>query len=83
MKDSFPLDDKVKGTLVIVTFDESEVFEKTERIYTVFLGDMVKPGAVTKAYDDYSILRTIEDNFGLSQFHSGDMSAELIAVIWK
>jgi len=83
LKESFPLDEKMKGTLVIVTFDESEYFEKTERIYTVFLGDMVKPGEITKTYTHYSVLRTIEDNFGLLPFNSGDRNAEPITGVWK
>ncbi|MBZ5545303.1 MAG: zinc dependent phospholipase C family protein [Acidobacteriia bacterium] len=83
LKDSFPLDEKMKGTLVIVTFDESQWFEKTERIYTVFLGDMVKPGEITKTYTHYSVLRTIEDNFGLPPLNSGDSNAEPITEVWK
>ena len=83
LKDSFPLDEKMKGTLVIVTFDESELYEKTERIYTVFLGDMVKPGEITKTYTHYSVLRTIEDNFGLPPLNSGDGAAEPITEVWK
>ncbi len=83
LKDSFPLDEKMKGTLVIVTFDESQFFEKTERIYTVFLGDMVKPGDITKAYTHYSVLRTIEENFGLPPLNSGDTGAESITEVWK
>ena len=83
LKDSIPLDQKMKGTLVIITFDESEYFEKTERIYTVFLGDMVKPGEITKTYTHYSVLRTIEDNFGLLPLNSGDGNAEPITEVWK
>jgi len=83
LKDWFPLDEKMKGTLVIVTFDESQWFEKTERIYTVFLGDMVKPGEITKTYTHYSVLRTIEDNFGLLPLNSGDGNAEPITEVWK
>jgi hypothetical protein len=83
LKESFPLDEKAKGTLVIITFDESEYFDKTERIYTVFLGDMVKPGEITKTYTHYSVLRTIEDNFGLPPLNSGDGNAEPIAEVWK
>ena len=60
-----PKDEQMKRTLVIVTFDESEGNNKPERIYTVFLGAMVKPQEVTAAYNHYSVLRTIEDNFGL------------------
>jgi hypothetical protein len=83
LKESFPLDEKTKGTLVIVTFDESVYLEKTERIYTVFLGDMVKPGEITKTYTHYSVLRTIEDNFGLLPLNSGDGNAEPITEVWK
>jgi acid phosphatase len=83
LKDWFPLDEKMQGTLVIVTFDESEYFEKTERIYTVFLGDMVKSGEITKTYTHYSVLRTIEDNFGLLPLNSGDRDAQPITEVWK
>ena len=38
-----PKDEQMRRTLVIVTFDESEGNNKPERIYTVFLGAMVKP----------------------------------------
>jgi hypothetical protein len=83
LKDWFPLDEKMQGTLVIVTFDESEHFEKTERIYTVFLGDMVKSGEITKTYTHYSVLRTIEDNFGLLPLNSGDGDAQPITEVWR
>ncbi len=69
-----PKDQQMKRTLVIVTFDESEGNGKPERIYTVFLGAMVKPQESMAAYNHYSVLRTIEDNFGLDPIHkeSGD-----------
>ena len=80
-----PKDDAMKRTLVIVTFDESEGNGRPERIYTVFLGDMIKPQAVTAAHNHYSVLRTIEDNFGVEPLHneSGDGTASLITGIWK
>ncbi len=78
-----PLDDQMKGTLVVVTFDESQDHEKTNHIYTVFLGDMVKPGEVGKLYSHFSVLRTVEDNFGLPPIHAGDSDAEPITGIWK
>jgi hypothetical protein len=80
-----PKDEQMKRTLVIVTFDESEGNNKPERIYTVFLGAMVKPQEITAAYDHYSVLRTIEDNFGLDPIHkeSGDGTASVITGIWK
>ena len=40
----------MKGTLVVVTYNESEGNDKNDRIYTVFLGDMVKKQTVDKEY---------------------------------
>jgi hypothetical protein len=77
-----------KGTLVVVTFDESGGNEDN-RVYTVLLGDMVKPAnqqdpsALSKRYTHYSVLRTIEDNFGLEPLTSNDRDAEPITGIWK
>ena len=80
-----PKDEQLKRTLVIITFDESEGNDRPERIYTVFLGAIVKPQEVTAAYNHYSVLRTIEDNFGLEPIHSetGDGTASVITGVWK
>ena len=80
----FPWEQReMKGTLVIVTYDESEGDDKNDRIYTVFLGDMVKSQTISKEYNHYSVLRTIEDNFSLPQLNSGDANAALITEAWK
>ena len=77
-----------QGTLVVVTFDESGG-NSDNRIYTLFLGDMVKaanqqdPGALAKPYTHYSVLRTIEDNFGLEPLTANDRNASPITDIWK
>jgi len=76
-----------KGTLVVVTFDESGGNEDN-RIYTVLLGDMVKPAnqqdsaVLARRYDHYSALRTIEDNFGLEPLTANDRAAQPITGIW-
>jgi len=87
LDESFP--EKLrKGTLVVVTFDESGGNEDN-RIYTVLLGDMVKPasqqdsGTLGKHYTHYSVLRTIEDNFGLATLTTNDREAQPITGIWK
>jgi acid phosphatase len=78
----FPSDAR-KGTLIVITFDEAEPpEEKTNHIYTVFLGDMVKSGEVKAPYTHYSLLRTIENNFELPQLNSGDRDACLIVDVW-
>jgi hypothetical protein len=77
-----------QGTLVVVTFDESGG-NSDNRIFTLFLGDMVKPtnqqdpNALGKFYNHYSVLRTIEDNFGLEPLTANDRSATPITDIWK
>ena len=84
---SFP--EKLRqGTLIIVTFDESGGNEDN-RIFTLFLGDMVKeanqqdPKVLAQHYTEYNVLRTIEDNFGLEPLTSNDRAAAPIAGIWK
>ena len=77
-----------QGTLVVVTFDESGG-NVDNRIYTLFLGDMVKPAnqqdpdALAKFYNHYSVLRTIEDNFGLEPLTANERNASPITDIWK
>jgi hypothetical protein len=87
LDESFP--EKLRiGTLIVVTFDESGGNEDN-RIYTALLGDMVKPAdqqdpaALRKHYTHYSVLRTIEDNFGLEPLTANDRDAEPITGIWK
>ena len=77
-----------QGTLVIVTFDESGGNDDN-RVYTVFLGDMIKDksqldaSVLDKRYTHYSVLRTIEDNFGLAPLTANDRNADPITGIWK
>jgi hypothetical protein len=77
-----------QGTLVVVTFDESGG-NTDNRIYTLFLGNMVKPAnqqdpkALARPYNHYSVLRTIEDNFGLEPLTANDRNAAPITNIWK
>jgi len=73
---------------VVVTFDESGG-NADNRILTLFLGDMVKeasqqnPNELARYYNHYSVLRTIEDNFGLEPLTGNDRDAAPIAGIWK
>jgi hypothetical protein len=77
-----------QGTLVVVTFDESDR-NADNRIFTLFLGDMVKdagqqdPQVLGRRYTHYNVLRTIEDNFGLEPLTANDRNAAPITDIWK
>lgn len=65
----------MKSTLIVVTFDEaSSSFRQAVTrswppnvVYTVLLGPPIKPGTSSDLpYNHYSLLRTVETNFGLS-----------------
>lgn len=83
------------GTLVVVTFDEAD-FEATydppedtkyyydgpNQIYTVLLGDMIKPGKQAEGYNHYSLLRTIEKNFNIGDLGKNDKGANWFQFLW-
>ncbi|MGI8736553.1 MAG: alkaline phosphatase family protein [Candidatus Eremiobacter antarcticus] len=68
------------NSLVILTWDEDDRGENN-RIPTILLGPMVKPGTYGIRIDHYSVLRTIEDMYGLP--HAGHSSeARTITECW-
>lgn len=73
----------MKDLLVVITFDESKT-RKGNPIYTVLLGDSVKPGSVnTQNLNHVNILKTIETEFNLGTLGRLDESAAAIEGIWK
>src|SRR5262249_33550822 len=84
-------------TLVVVTFDEAdynvswetlEEYDKTydgpNQIYTVLLGDVVTPGRVDgEGFNHYSLLRTIERNFGLGSPGANEADANWFQFLWN
>lgn len=63
---------KTHNTLLIITFDEDDNLSSNQ-IATLFFGQPVKGGAYKESIDHYSVLRTVEDMFGLS--HCGNTAA--------
>ena len=55
---------KTNNSLFILTFDEDERGQRNH-ILTLMTGPMVKPGQYDEVINHYSILRTIEDMYGL------------------
>jgi acid phosphatase len=51
-------------TLVIFTWDEG--YDRANSIPLFMVGPMVKPGRYTERVDHYSVLRTVEDMYGLA-----------------
>jgi hypothetical protein len=63
---------KKHDSLFILTFDEGSM-RGGNRIATLFVGGMVKHGRYDKRINHYTVLRTIEDMFGLP--HTGASAA--------
>jgi acid phosphatase len=55
---------KAHNSLLIVTWDEDD-WSTNNHIPTIFAGEMVKPGTYSEKITHYSVLRTIEEMFGL------------------
>jgi acid phosphatase len=72
----------VSRTLIIVTFDESENYVGPNRIFTVFLGPMVRPGPYDQKITHYTVLRTIEDRLGLCPV-GAEAKEHPIDAIWQ
>jgi hypothetical protein len=68
----------MNGMLLVATFDEGED-DPTNHIYTVLLGAGVKANVTfNKNVNHYSLLRMIEDGFGLGTLGRKDAQAETI-----
>lgn len=72
----------MKGMVVAITFDEGG--SGGQHIYTILIGDHVRPGARSDAkLDHFSMLRTIEEGFGLPTLGRRDDKASAITDIWQ
>lgn len=84
------------NTLVVVTYDEADFeasydpatsrkyyYDGPNQIYTVLLGDMIQPGGVAyEGYNHYSLIKTIEHNFGLGNLGKNDKDANWFKFLW-
>jgi len=63
-------------TLVVITFDEAYPYHDPYEIYTLLIGDMLPAGTRrTEPYNHYSLLRSVEINFGLGSLKRNDATA--------
>jgi acid phosphatase len=69
------------NSLLVVTFDEDNG-SPDNHIATLLVGSMVEPGASGQRIDHYSLLRTLEDMYGLSPLGSAAGAAPLTGV-WR
>jgi hypothetical protein len=70
------------NSMLVMTFDESETKTPGNPIPTIFAGPMVKAGDVSTRVDHYSMLRTLEDMYGLKALGKS-ADAEPITGIWR
>jgi acid phosphatase len=68
------------NSLFIVTWDEDDT-SGNNQIPTIFVGAMVQPGRYGERIDHFSVLRTLEDMYGLA-YVGASASAAPIADIW-
>lgn len=72
---------KTNNSLFILTWDEDNRFHGNH-IVTLFVGQMVKTGRFEEHVDNYDLLRTIEDLYGLP--HAGNAAtATTITNVWQ
>ena len=69
------------NSLLIVTFDEDNGAEGN-RIVTIFVGPMVKPGQYKQRIDHYSVLRTILQMHGLPGINESAKAGSITGV-WR
>jgi acid phosphatase len=69
------------NSLLVVTFDE-DGGSKDNHIATLLVGPMVQPGRSDQRIDHYSLLRTLEDMYGLPPLGSA-AAAQPITGIWR
>ncbi len=71
---------RTHNALLVVTFDEDD-HDAGNNIYTVLVGEHVVPGEYAQRVDHYSVLRTIEDLYGLAPLRRA-ADATPISGIW-
>ena len=72
-------------TLLVVVWDEGGGDDtRHNQVLAIFLGDVVSPGRYDARLTHYSLLRTIEDNFGLEPLADGDRNASPVPQsVWR
>jgi phosphatidylinositol-3-phosphatase len=70
--------------LILITYDEwSDSTVNNKRVAFVALGPLVTPGSTSTAdYSHYSLLRTLEEGYGLRPYLGGADKATAITGIW-
>ncbi len=65
------------NSVLIVTWDEDD-YSQDNQIPTIFYGQPVRPGSYSEQIDHYSVLRTLEDLYGLPYAGASASAAPII-----
>lgn len=72
-----------KDTLVLLTFDENDTYEKGNKIFSFLVGDAVPQHLIGKEddtfYTHYSVIASLSANFGLPSLGRWDCGANLLS----
>jgi phosphatidylinositol-3-phosphatase len=70
--------------LILITYDEwGDATPKNHRVAFAALGPQVRPGIYSGAFSHYSLLRTLEDGFGVRQHLRNAAHTQPINKIWR
>ena len=71
-----------KDLAMVMTYDEAETYGAPNHVYAVAIGDALKPipggHEDSTAYTHYSLMKTVEDNWGLGSLNRNDTAATAI-----
>lgn len=73
---------KTHNSLLILTWDEDDDLSQANRIVTLFAGANIKPGTYAEQINHYSVLRTLEDMYGLAALGNAS-TATPITDVWS
>jgi hypothetical protein len=73
---------KTHNSLLILTWDEDDDTTSGNRILTLFAGANIKPGAYAESINHYSVLRTLENMYGLAALGNAS-AATPITDVWS
>ncbi|WP_377324981.1 alkaline phosphatase family protein [Rhodanobacter terrae] len=73
---------KTHNSLLILTWDEDDDTTTGNHIITLFDGANIKPGAYGEWINHYSVLRTLEDMYGLAALGNASVAAP-ITDVWS
>ncbi|TEY87546.1 hypothetical protein BOTCAL_0001g00730 [Botryotinia calthae] len=75
----------MNNTLVVITFDENEIYARQNRILTILLGDVVpkelRNTTDNTYYNHYSKISTVEANWGLHTLGRFDVGANVFKFV--